>query len=278
MKLKEIFYGIGLKPKLKEFTYDFRTFSTPGFPEISFAQWQHPGALRWNTQITEPRLNQLRKIIKEGDLVIDIGAHGGDYTLPFALAAGKTGLVIAFEPNPYSFKVLAANAGLNPKLTNIHPYMLAATAEDGEYTFNYSDAGFNNGGLHEGISRWKHTHFFELKVKGVNLAQFLESNYARELSSLRYIKMDTEGNDENILRSIEPLIRKLSPVFRTEFYKHTPDADRKRYLAYIRSLGYKPCLVESEENLFGPEVEDSETNKWPHFDVIALPPGFTPNT
>ena len=48
-----------------------------------------------------------------GDAAIDIGAHTGDTALPVALAVGPQGAVFALEPNPFTYKVLIANAGLN---------------------------------------------------------------------------------------------------------------------------------------------------------------------
>jgi FkbM family methyltransferase len=41
-----------------------------------------------------------------GDVVVDIGAHIGYYTLLFASLVGESGKVIAFEPDPANFRVL----------------------------------------------------------------------------------------------------------------------------------------------------------------------------
>ncbi|RRB02774.1 hypothetical protein [Larkinella rosea] len=47
----------------------------------------------------------------------------GDTTMAFAV--GKTGLVLAFDPNPLVFKILEKNASLNKDQTNIEPHRMA---------------------------------------------------------------------------------------------------------------------------------------------------------
>ena len=53
---------------------------------------------------------------REGDIIIDAGAYFGYFTILAAKKVGKTGKVIAFEPDPRNYKILQKNvaaAGLN---------------------------------------------------------------------------------------------------------------------------------------------------------------------
>src|SRR5207249_11402124 len=75
---------------------------------IEFANWENP--LTKSFIITEPMINFFKKFIRQGDMAIDIGANIGDTTVPMAIAAGKEGLTLAFDPNPYVFEILKINS------------------------------------------------------------------------------------------------------------------------------------------------------------------------
>jgi len=65
--------------------------------------------------------------VKAGDVVLDIGAHFGYFTLLLSHLVGSAGQVLAFEPTPSTFMVLERNAlGQD----NIKTFNLAAGADD----------------------------------------------------------------------------------------------------------------------------------------------------
>ena len=167
MKLKHVPYLLGRKPVPQTYGYKTLSFELPVEGKVDYAQWLHPRS--YHKPILRETVDALRTFLRPGDVAIDIGAHAGDFTVPIALAVGSSGAVLAFEPNPYVYPVLAANAALNKEKTNIIPMMYAATPQDGEIEFEYSDSGFCNGGRHDGMSKWLHGHVFRLAVQGRNL-------------------------------------------------------------------------------------------------------------
>ena len=269
MKLKEILYGLGLKPAPQEFPFKVETIQLPQEGPVQLARWQHPHE-RPKT-ITQAQIDALRQFLQPGDVAVDIRAHTGDTTLPLALAVGPTGLVLALEPNPYVFKVLEANARLNPDKTHIRPLMFAATPEDGRFEFEYSDAGFCNGGGHPGISPWKHGHFFKLQVRGYNLLNWLKRQMPAECRRIRYLKIDTEGSDRAVAASLQELLMTNRPYLRTEIYKHLPTDERRGYYADLRRLGYRLYKYDDDAHPMGAELHESDMTRWPHFDVFAVP-------
>jgi FkbM family methyltransferase len=236
---------------------------------VQFARWLHPGE-RPKT-ITQESVDALRSFLREGDVAIDIGAHTGDSTIPMALAVGSRGSVFALEPNPYVFKVLAVNAGLNPAATHIVPLMFAAMPADGRFDFEYSDAGYCNGGFHQGISRWTHGHFSKLRVAGRNLVDYLRAHAPDALPKLRYVKIDTEGLDRSVAQSIAPLIEQTRPYIKTEIYKHLPPDQRTGYFDDLRALGYRVFKCEEGPQYRGQELGRDDLSRWQHFDVFAIP-------
>lgn len=53
------------------------------------------------------------KLVKRGDIVFDIGAHVGFYTLLASELVGKNGKVLAFEPLPRNLSYLKRHLKLN---------------------------------------------------------------------------------------------------------------------------------------------------------------------
>src|SRR3990170_1588753 len=220
MKLKEVFYGLGFRPGLREYPFDISSFELPKEGVVEFARWQHPSARRRDRagggfRLTQVMVDTHRAFLDAGDVAIDIGAHTGDSSIPIALAVGVKGAVFALEPNLYAYKVLLANCALNRTKTNIFPLNIAATPEDGSFEFEYSDPGFCNGGFHAGIDTWKHAHFFKLKVTGRHLPNFLSSRFPAEAARVRYIKIDTEGFDRAVAASLRSILIEKKPYLKT---------------------------------------------------------------
>lgn len=269
MKLKEVVYWMGLKPGPREYLFDVENCRLARDGEIQFARWRHPKETR--KEVTQAKIDALKKFLRPGDSAIDVGAHTGDTTVPMALAVGASGAVFALEPNRYVFKVLLANAALNRDKTNIYPLMFAATDEDGDFEFEYSDPGYCNGGRHDGISLAKHAHFFKLPVVGRNIPRYLESHFPDRVASLRFIKIDTEGFDHQVVLSLRPLIEKTQPYLRSEIFRHTDESQRRAYHQTLQELGYDVHRMESEEEYQGELLGEGDMTRWDHFDIFAVP-------
>ena len=57
--------------------------------------------------------NLVKQEIHGGDVVLDIGANIGYFSLIFSKLVGNNGLVYAFEPDPDNFKILKKNIEIN---------------------------------------------------------------------------------------------------------------------------------------------------------------------
>jgi FkbM family methyltransferase len=274
MKAKEWLYLLGMRPKPRTYGFEVRRFHLPADGEIEYAQWLHPSESP--KEIRQDAVDELRKFLSPGDVAIDIGAHTGDSTLPMALAVGPSGAVLALEPNPYVFPILEKNSRLNTSKTHIVPLMFAATPEDAELDFEYSDAGFCNGGLHEGISRWKHGHAFKLRVEGRNLTAVLARDYASLVPRIRYIKIDAEGYDATVLSTLTGVIAQTRPYLRAEVFKATTAPQRERMFRMIADLDYTIHRLEDDAHYLGPRLEPRDVMNWLHYDIFCLPAGGRP--
>ena len=268
MKLRDLPRAFQRHRAPKRYPHAVTTFTLPIDGTVDLAQWQHPGEKP--THVDQNEVTVLRRFLSNGDAAIDIGAHTGDSTVPMALAVGRPGVVFALEPNPYVFDVLQTTARLNPDRTHIVPLMFAATPEDGEFEFCYSDDGFCNGGAHRWQDRWRHGHFSRLRVQGRNLDAYLRTHHAAERARIRYVKIDTEGFDRQVVRSLGPLIELTRPFIRAEFFKHLPADERYGFFDDLHRAGYRvfrwtPAADQSEE------LSREDVVRRRHFDVFAVP-------
>jgi len=66
-------------------------------------------------------------IVREGDVVIDVGANIGAFTVPLAKMVGTKGCVVAYEPQRQIYQLLSANIALN-EIPNAFLYQNAGEA------------------------------------------------------------------------------------------------------------------------------------------------------
>lgn len=191
---------------------------------VRFYNWLHPSETR--KSFTEQSIASWATLVGTDEVAIDIGAHTGDTSVPMSLVCQR---VLAFEPNPFVFHVLSRNASIHK---NIIPLPFAVTPEDGQFDFSYCDDGFCNGGLGTIPN-----HVSELRVTGLRLNHFIPKLTGDIRIGL--IKIDTEGQDFPVLRSIESIILDHRPNVMLEVFRYQDITSRSLLLAYLAQLGYE---------------------------------------
>lgn len=253
----------------KKYPTRVESFDVPNIGTFKFAYWENPLAM---PQIVDKNIvSYFQKYLKEGDVAIDIGANIGHMAVPMSIAVGKTGTVLAFDPNPYVFEILEQNAKLNPELDNIHPYNCAITEVDDEYYYHSSDASFNNGGISKDKVSRHGKYSLSAKIKGINLESFIQKNYPN-ISSIKMIKIDTEGYDKEIIKSISNLLNTYKPMVISECFGKSSAADKTEHFELLKSKGYSLFYISDlEMNATIIPIEKKEDMlKWGHFDFYAI--------
>lgn len=219
MKLKDVFAALGFREGPKTYGYTMEEFELSKGERVRFAVWRHPKCSA--PEIGQGAIDELKKYLSPGDAVIDVGAHVGDTTILYALAVGPGGKVFAVEPNRYLWPILEANASLNPQAAPIEILHFAATAQPAKLVFNYSDAGYCNGGDLNRFGRLFHGHMYPLEVEGRNVLAELRATNPDWLQRVRLIKTDAEGNDHAVLETMRELLVSVKPFVLCEVYKRT---------------------------------------------------------
>src|SRR5947209_6611895 len=76
--------------------------------ELDLAEWTQMQLLKRNW--LEPRTLELyAKLLRPGDVFVDVGAHVGFHSLVARQIIGFEGLVIAIEPQPYNARKILEN-------------------------------------------------------------------------------------------------------------------------------------------------------------------------
>jgi FkbM family methyltransferase len=269
LKLKNLFEIVGIRERPKHYGYALKKFQLENGITVNYAQWLHPKDKP--KSITDEQVGAYKKILNQGDFCIDIGAHSGDSTLPIAIAVGLEGAVLALEPNHYAYHVLEKNARANREIANIHTMQAAAYARECYIEFEYSDSGYCNGGRHENLSVFSHGHAYKLNVFCVNLENELITDYSDLLPKLRFIKVDTEGFDLYVLRSLSAIIKEFRPYIKTEVFKKTSTEYRRDLFEFLVGSGYSLFKIDQEPIGIGTAISLDDMNSWAHFDILAVP-------
>lgn len=227
-----------LKSNNRHYDSILSKYSTPSKKyNIDYYKWTHPYQGDWEKReiFTDEILDSLKTIIGTDGIVIDVGAQVGLMSIGFAQFAKK---VISFEPNPAAFEVLDRNTEI---YKNIQPYNLACSTEEGVFEFHYSDEGFCNGGFASHCSKGIGVtgHIIPMDVYGVNLSDFLKSYHANDIKNITLIKIDAEGFDKEILKTISPILLEIKPTIITEMYSGLVEGEAMDLISTIQNLSYE---------------------------------------
>jgi FkbM family methyltransferase len=254
----------------KKYPTRIDNFETHDFGNVKFANWENP--LVKEKILNQSNIEFFQKFLSKGDTALDIGANIGHMTIPMSYACGKEGLVMAFDPNPFVFEILTQNIALNPDSTHIIANNFAITETDGDFFYNSSEASFNNGGISSEKVNRHGKYSLETKIKGVHLKKYLSESYPEQLNKLKLIKIDTEGYDIEIIKSISDLLLEFKPAVITECFGRNPEAKKFEQFEILTSLGYQ--LFYFSDFVGDATIEPIKTKedmlKVKHFDLYAI--------
>ena len=207
------------------------------------------------------------KIISKGDQVIDIGAHSGRHTKPMVSLVGNEGNIYAFEPNPGPRKNLEHNVfeAINNGVVCTFPYALSDVIEKTQ--FIVADDRPEESGLLERQYNGP-TTTSEIDVEVITLDSISE----RIGDNIKFIKIDVEGAEFNVLRGAYNTIQKNMPFIAFEFgecsykpYKIQPGD----VYDYLTQLNYKVYSILGNQLDRQQFIMDSKVQNY--WDYIACP-------
>lgn len=193
----------------------------------------------------EKRLMVLRRFIHEEDICLDVGAHGGSWSIPLADIV-KKGRVYAFEALPYYSQVLKITSMLLRK-KNIFIFNNAVVDVKRKINIIWKDSqGKKLTGLTH-VAGMNEKHEESCIVEGVPLDSFFTNDPF--LNRITFIKMDIEGAELMALKGARALIQNNKPVLFLEIN----DEYCKRYnyrasdvFLFLKKFNYQAFLINKE--------------------------------
>jgi len=149
--------------------------------------------------VYEPLETKLvKKEIKKGDVVLDIGANIGYYTLIFAKLVGEEGKVFAFEPDPDNFALLKKNIEING-YRNVILVQKAVSNKTAKIRLYLSEARADVHTIYD-----SHDGRQSIEIEAVRLDDYFKNYNGR----IDFIKMDIEGAEAGAIQGMPLLLRK----------------------------------------------------------------------
>jgi FkbM family methyltransferase len=216
------------------------TWSAAGFPDMLTRTMLFQG-------VYQPEVvAALRGLIKPGDTVFDIGGHHGLMALVAAKAAGPSGKVITFEPNPGARELIRHHSLLNsmPAL-QIEPVALSDSAGRATFYVQKGDISWNST-LFLDFMEMEKRDYDRIEVETLALDRYVEQTGLIP----QVIKLDAEGAEAVILRGARKTIERHRPGFTMEFNPESMAAAKSSVAeinGWLKSLGYRILVLKGSQ-------------------------------
>jgi FkbM family methyltransferase len=167
-------------------------------------------------------IEALRYVISRSgttELMIDIGANVGNHSVALAPLFRR---VEAVEPHPVLYRVLEANM-LRNRLSHVSCHNFGLGKTEGTVTLEESPDEHSISRVAErsvlppetfGLSEEQFGNRYSIQLKS---AHDFVAQYADQLSGA-FIKIDVEGMEQEIIESLEPLLRRYRPLVGFELF------------------------------------------------------------
>jgi FkbM family methyltransferase len=208
----------------------------------------------------------LRRLLREDAIVVDVGAHAGQFTKLFAKLV-PAGLVVAVEPGSYARAILRLALYLN-RVRNVVvvPAGLAARCgvetlrvpikRPGSYGFGLSHLGAQSSGVEAR---------FEVAEDVVPVVTLDQLSATLKLSRLDFLKADIEGFELRMIEGGAATLKTLRPILLLELVDdHLRRAGDSLEAAWRRlsGLGYAPRVLDSATGAFRDAKAPTEGDIW----------------
>lgn len=183
----------------------------------------------WLGSYEYAKQKKFASLISAGNVVFDVGAHAGFYSLLASCLVQQSGQVVAFEPLPVNLRYLHKHLTIN-HVSNVRVIEAAVGASSGYTRFKQGHSSQTGSIALTG----------GLEVAVVSLDTLVTTG---KVPRPDFIKMDIEGGEYEALQGAETVIRQYHPTI--FLATHSPIL-HKNCCEYLTSLGYQLEAIDAE--------------------------------
>ncbi|MDH7796150.1 MULTISPECIES: FkbM family methyltransferase [unclassified Beijerinckia] len=183
-----------------------------------------------------------KRFLSPADVVLDIGANFGLYSLIAGDVVRDNGRLFSFEASPHTFQFLKRTALVNRLFWSGRNSFVNAAVSDAPGEASFVSYMNSLGGSHiQNASQDLPEATVVDRVKQISIDDFLDKDLKVDL-----VKIDVEGNELNVLKGMQEVIKR-SPSIRIilEYYTNSaePTEQGKAVLDFIWSIGLTACSI-----------------------------------
>ena len=168
---------------------------------------------------------------KKDDVIVDVGANIGIFTLKVSKIVGERGKVIAFEPQRNNYKLLIRNLGIN-KCKNVVPINQALCDFNGKATFYVKSVSLHNTLQPQANSETPTT---SINIIGVRKLSSVLDNL--NIDHVSFLKIDAEGSELEVLKGAEELLL-THQVRNIAVATYHSTEETQMIMEYLQKFGY----------------------------------------
>jgi FkbM family methyltransferase len=192
----------------------------------------------------EKELFLLRRLVRPGDVCVDVGAAGGAHLLVMAKQAGPRGTVLGFEPRPRSLRMLRTLVRASRLTDRVRLRQQALADRVGTMALRIpvvpTRAHFHGSTEDRAtVAAFARLPHREIEVPTASLDEVLA---AEGLSRLDVLKLDVEGAELLVLSGATRVLTELRPIVVLEaddLHQARFDATADDVLSTVREHGYR---------------------------------------
>lgn len=164
-------------------------------------------------------------------VAIDIGANIGNHSLFFSDYFSK---VIAFEPNPHTYRLLEYNAGFR---SNISVHNIGLGDKKGDFLLFENTTNYGGSTIRQGDS--------DNSQAAVQISVDILDGYLKTDGRIEFIKIDVEGFEEKVIIGANQVIREHQPTIVFEQHENDFVNGTTPVIKMLDEMGYTFCWSQS---------------------------------